>query len=157
MANDVRVVDRGWDKMQSFFKQYSKGKAAAVGIMSSNASADHDGLTNAELGSIMEYGSTDGRIPERSFFRSTLDEQQSRIEQEQSRILKSGLEGKQLEGELLLLGEEVKGKIQDKIRSQPAEWPKLAAATVEKKGGDDRMLIETGQLINSLSAEVRDL
>jgi hypothetical protein len=50
-----------------------------AGIHEAEGSADHDGLTNAELGSIHEFGT--GDIPQRSFIRAWVDENQSLIDE----------------------------------------------------------------------------
>lgn len=58
-------------KLSNFVKQYNENKRIVrIGIMGQKASKVHDsitGLTNAEIGTVHEYGSFKRNIPQRSF------------------------------------------------------------------------------------------
>ena len=50
---------------------------------------------------------------------------------------------------LLRESEELKNKVKDVIQNQTESWTPLAKDTIERKGSD-KMLIETGQLLDSI-------
>ena len=155
MLPKVKVIDRGWAKIKKNLAGLRAGKAAAVGVQGPDADKDHgDGLTNALLATFHEYGG-DPSPPERSFLRSTMSDHASEYQKELDNIGKGFFEGGTVEGNLLLAGEKYKADILEKIRS--GIDPTLANETIERKRGEETPLIDTGQLINSLSVEVRDL
>ena len=156
--NTVKVVDRGWDKIRGKMtsRRYTAGggRAASVGIQGDEAqlaTEEHGGMTNVELGVIHEFGSKDGQHPpERSSIRSTFDQQQKKYQAWLDKVAKAGFDGKEMEGELLLLGEQCRTDIVNKVRSGIP--PPLAEATVAQKGGEATPLIRTGQWLNSFRA-----
>lgn len=92
-------------------------------------------------------------IPERSFLRSTFDSNLSKYKLKLDKIADRSLDGTSLRGELLLFGEGVRTDVIKKIKSGVS--PPLKAATVRRKKGEKTQLIDTGQLLNSISAVVR--
>jgi phage gpG-like protein len=153
MASGVKVIDKGWDKIkkQTTELQKSGGVAASVGIQGSDAGiAREGGLTNVEVGGFQEYGTS--RIPERSFLRSTFDDNQSKYSKGLEKVAKGIFEGGTVKGNLLLLGEQYKGDILKKIKAQIP--PPLSEVTIERKRGEATPLIDTGQLWNSISVDV---
>lgn len=54
---------------------------------------------------------------------------------------------------LKLLGEWGVKEVRDLIHGQPSEWPPLQEATIAAKGSD-KALIDTGELINSITYKV---
>jgi len=151
MARDVRVVDRGWRKLVDNMKRTPQVKVR-VGIQGPEAETDRGGITNAGLASVHEFGSPARGIPERSFMRSTFDEKQKGYQKELDRIAGASLDGAELEGEMLLLGEQYRSDVIDKIRSGIP--PALSEITIARKGGEATPLIDTGQLLSSISVVV---
>jgi len=151
MATKVRVVDRGWRKIADNMKRTPQVKAK-VGIQGPEAETDRGGITNAGLASIHEFGSPARGIPERSFMRSTFDDKQKNYQKELDRIAGSALDGAELEGEMLLLGEQYRADVIDKIRSGIP--PPLSEITIARKGGEATPLIDTGQLLGSISVVI---
>ncbi len=49
------------------------GLRASIGIQDSEAAGDHDGIDNANLGAVHEFGAPSVGIPERSFMRAPFD------------------------------------------------------------------------------------
>jgi len=161
MAKEVVVRDRGWNRIQQMFKKHSKGggRFVSVGIQGSEAElveSDHGGMTNVELGAIQEYGTKDGRIPERPFLRSTFDEKQADYQKEIDNIAKGLFEGGTVDGQLMLLGEKMKGDVVKKVKSGGFEELKQATIDRRKENQGTTPLWATGQLMSSLSAEVVD-
>jgi phage gpG-like protein len=160
-TNTFKIIDRGWNKLKKQSLTLSKGKATAVGFQGSEAEIvdpEHGGLTNVELAAIHEFGTKDGRIPERPMIRQTFDENQSKYEKEMANVARAFYDGKNIDGELLVVGEGVKADVFKKVRGAQFEpWAPLTMAMkalIGKEG--DVPLWDTGQLMNSLTAIVTD-
>jgi len=138
--SEIKFNDK---KIRKLLKQFSEELPTInVGILKDNNSRT-DGRTNAEIGSIHEFGSLDGKIPMRSFLRMPLYE---------------------------WLGKEIKNiqKQKDLNIEEVAEQIGIAAVAVitdafatngfgtwEKcKTKDEDILVDTGQLRDSISYEV---
>lgn len=156
MASDVKVVDKGWEQIKKNLAGLQAGKVASVGVQGENASKDHGGLSNVELYSYHEFGDMagTGHPPERSSLRSTMADKEADYQKELRKIAKGVFEGGTAEGHLLLLGEKYRADVINKIRSGIP--PELAESTIARKKGEATPLITTGQLINSLSAVVKN-
>lgn len=106
--------------------------------------------TVAEIGFWNEFGTV--TIPERSFMRSTVQEEKKAIISLQRKLLKSISQGKMdIVKALGILGEFLSDKITQKIVSlrEPPNKP----ATIKAKGSSNP-LVDTGQLKNSITYEV---
>lgn len=150
----ARVIDRdrGWKAIRREAKR-SGGAHVAVGILE-GAGARNDGeLTNAMLGSVHEYGSPESGIKERSFLRATIDE---RLRDYRKLVKRLGelIVTKKLTTEqaLDMFGMRVVADV--KRRIQAGIDPALAPETIARKGSS-KQLIDTGQLVNSITHEVR--
>jgi hypothetical protein len=153
MAAKVQIRDTG---LRSFLRRARgfSGMKAMVGIQGPAATAARsDGLTNVELASIHEFGAPKAGVPQRSFLRSTFDENRRLYEKELERIAGASLSGAEIEGELRLLGEQYRSDVIDKIHSNIP--PPLSDATIARKGGEATALINTRQMLGSISVVVR--
>lgn len=110
-----------------------------------------DGTPVAEAAALNEFGSEGGLIPERSFLRSTLDENQSRYARALEKAVDRSLDGVPLNVALLPLGQQVVSDVQRKIES--GVGPPNAPSTIAKKGHGDT-LQDTGLLHDSIVARV---
>ncbi len=153
----VKVIDKGWNAIVKELKKVSTGGGlvAAVGIQGADASKDHGGITNAELGAIHEYGSQDGRIPERSHFRSTLIDEESMLTKAMKDVANEVYQGRDPEPELRMAGEMYRGKVLQKIKS--GIEPPLADSTLASGRGTGPPLLDTGQYWNSIITEIASL
>lgn len=153
MARGVKIVDKGYN---AWIKRLRKGAetVVAVGVQNPEAAEAHPNsdLTVGELAAVHEFGS--GLVPSRSFVRSTFDDNRSKYEQALKKsgreILKNRLTN--VEGPLLRVGEVAKKDMVRKIEAGIP--PALSAATAAKKGSD-LPLVDTGTLIDSITAKVR--
>ena len=107
---------------------------------------------NISLGQVAvenEFG-TD-TTPERSFIRSTVDEQNKAWQRYAEKLKDKILDGMAMDRALGIMGLLIQRDIQRKIRSniQPANAP----STIARKGSS-RTLIDTGQLANSIAWEL---
>jgi hypothetical protein len=93
-------------------------------------------------------------IPERSYIRSTHDENAKTKWAEYAAELRHQIVamGMKTDRALGLMGQLIKTSIQAKIRSNIP--PPNAPSTIAAKGGKDKTLINTGQLLNSINYEV---
>jgi hypothetical protein len=128
-----------------------------VGII--NGGKHEEGiLTVAQVALYNEFGTDDGRIPERSFMRSTIKEQRKKIKTMAKKLNESVAKGKRTKKDALgLLGEELVGDIKQKIID--LREPENADSTLRKKdkrggGFSDNPLIDTGQMKDSIIYEV---
>jgi len=153
--------DRGWNKIKKMLSRNVNGKAASVGWQGSEAGQDHDGTTNVELAAVHEFGSKDGKIPERKLMRATLEQHAEKYSKEEAEILKKALEGKDIDGLLLLLGEMFKADMFETVNGhklrQIADWADSTKARKEQQGkSGDPILRDTGQLMDAIGVEVVD-
>lgn len=118
------------------------------------------GKTNGERGNAMvmavhEYGTKDGRIPERRPIRlsmeSNSDKYARRFQQGLDKVLKDEMSA---DTALKSIGEEAAGDV--KITIMNGLTPPLADSTVRaRKDNSDKPLYDTGELVNSITYEVR--
>lgn len=119
---------------------------AAVGIIEAKTERK-DELTNAEVGRIHEFGAPAANIPERSFLRSTVMEKQGEIN---SMLAKA-------EDQIVMKGMNPKTAI-GRVAATAATWVKqkiLSNIPPHTKPAGGKMLVDTGQLVNSVSWELR--
>jgi hypothetical protein len=141
-----------------------KGKHAydADEVLSKGGTSGDMGLTVAAAATVNEYGSEDGRIPERSFMRSTFDENRDRY----AAGIRIGIE-KAIDGSLAgsrpvhggvlevieVVAAVVVGDVQEKIVAGP--FKPNAPYTIRKKGSS-KPLIDTGRMRQSIDYEIRE-
>ena len=153
--NALRDNDRGYERLKREFERMeTKPPMVKVGILgdsTKNQRADGT-LSNVEIGTIHEYGAAG--MPERSFLRSTMEENQAKYRKMMALGLRQmfvlrGVELKAGAERLMdLVGmraaADVKKKITDGIP------PPNAPSTIAAKGSSTP-LVDTGQLLNSIS------
>lgn len=139
------------EKIRGIGKAYVK-----VGVLESAGSADAgDGLTMAELAAIHEYGAPRANIPARSFIRNTfLDSDGAESLKKFMFRTAKGLIQEKLDVQQALnqLGAFAQSMIKNRIKAHIP--PPLKPATVKRKGSSTP-LVDTGQLINSITWEVK--
>jgi len=150
-------VTERWESVLAKVAELGRANVRA-GVVGPKASQVHPdtGLTNAELGLIHELGTRDGRIPERSFVRSTLRDPAIRAEFAalQGRIAAAVMLGRMdRDRGLGLLGAWIAGKIRERIVSHQIR-PEDAPATIAAKGNDVPLIGTTGQLVAAVSWEI---
>lgn len=142
----MRIVerDRGYRSIRERIA-LMKGSYTKVGVQAGGKAKD--GVTDlATVAAANEFG-TD-RIPERSFLRSTMSEEQEKIAAIAAAEAKAILEGrKTVEQSLDLIGLYAASRVQAKIQSHPP--PPNAPATIAKKGSSGT-LIDSGNLMQSI-------
>lgn len=149
----VEVRDRGWKAIRQQFLKTKPRLELTVGVQGTDASQDHDGITNAALAAIHEFGAPAAGIPERSFLRSTISRENKKYLKLLQNAGKNALAKVPAKKSLEILGEIVVADVRKTIDRSIGLKP-LKAATVARKGSS-KPLIDTGQLKGSITAVVK--
>jgi hypothetical protein len=163
VAGGVSDRDRGYARIVGNLDDLGKtgtiedgGPGVYVGIRS-NAGNEPDGAPIVQIGAVHEFGSADGHIPERSYLRSTVDQQRQKYADAIVRILEAATKAPDGRAALRLgltrLGYVAAGDVQRTIVE--LHEPPNAPETIRKKYGQDNPLIDTGHLVQSIDSEVR--
>lgn len=163
MPVEVQDDRRAWDHLLRELAQLRRTKIT-VGVHANDAQRDEGG-SNVQIAAVHEFGG--GKIPERSFLRATVDGDPSilKFAQDQADAVVHGQMTAERAGERI--GILTTDKVKRRIRAGIA--PALKPQTIERKlakgahgAGLASMastpavaLIDTGQLINSITYEVR--
>lgn len=171
----LAVKDKGWKAIASTAKKYAglKGRVAVVGVQANDAGRDEEGPTNVLLATVHEFGSPSKNIPERSFLRWAFNANRKKYEKELERIAALGSEGKDIDGEMMLLAEQFRADIIKRFDSNipPPAQRQLAEVKPTRRGKkkkkreikaeearkNDPTLHDTGQLRDSISAVVKTM
>ena len=147
----VKDDKREQKRLERRIKEMASRPHVAVGILQDEKR--DNGFSLVDLAVVHEYGSKDGRIPCRSFIRSTCDAKRADhtklVTQLQSKIIDGKLGMKQA---LTQFGEVVSKDMVQTINR--GIEPQLAEATVRRKKSS-KALIDTGRLKGSITHEVR--
>jgi hypothetical protein len=157
--------DHGWRALMKLLKDMGHEQTrVVVGVTGTKAAAIHPRskgqLTVVDVAIQNEFGSAGGKIPERSFIRSTTDANVTKYKNGIRRAFRDMLEAAIAHGEvdpkkakgLERLGLQVTGDIKRAISGGIP--PPNAPATIARKGSDTP-LIDTDRLRQSISHEVR--
>lgn len=144
----------GWDELFSAFEE-AEDAVVRVGFLRSEAHQGSD-MTVAKIAAIHEFG-TD-TMPERSFMRSAIDGNKGKIQKTIDTLASKVIDGKMPQKQALgLIGEMIKGLMKQRITAQgpgvKGAWQDISQATKDRKGSS-KILIDTGQMINSISWEI---
>lgn len=156
----VKVVskDRGWKGIvnTAFSINGATVKAGLVGEKAQRIHKDSS-LSNAEIGTIHEFGAPGANIPERSFIRSTFSANQRKYAALAEKLGMAVFQNRgTIRGALEILGATMESDIKATIRAGIP--PPLAQATIDRRSlrKKDREipLIDTREFINSISHTV---
>ncbi len=144
MGVRIQDRDRGYKGMRQRMKQMA-GSYTKVGVQEN--SKDQDGVSDLVLIAASNEFGTD-TIPERSFIRSTFEENRDKLAEISAAEADAIMTGrKDVRTSLQLMGEYHAGQIQAKIHSHPP--PENAPATIKRKGSSGT-LVDTGNLAQSI-------
>lgn len=137
----------------------AKSKAVFVGLPKENAGGQiyGDGRSILDNGAVHEYGTANGKIPERSFLRVPFQVKEKEIGGALVQQFTAIAEGRRSVNEALgRVGIAAVNIIKEAFRTGGfGKWKKLAPATVAAKGSDD-ILEDTRVLRNSITWAVRN-
>ncbi len=151
VRSKVIVRDRGLNKIFAKIKA-ADGLAATIGIQGREADDDRDGITNAHLGAIQEFGvdipALGVSIPERSFLRVPFDQNSEAAVRIVGKRLNAGDSGAQALG---LAAEFLRGRM---VRAIDAGIPPPNAPRTVAAKGSSKPLIASSQLKQSITPKV---
>ena len=130
--------------------QQFKDSVVKAGILAKDGSQNHsEGITVFQIGMIHEFGVPEKNIPRRSFIRAPIEnnikEITKLIENNHKLVSENAMSAKVA---LDRIGIKAQNTIKESFRNN--DWKPLKRATVKRKGSS-RPLIDTGQLIGSIS------
>lgn len=129
----------------------------AAGILAKDgesAKKGTDALTLIQVAVWNEFGTSDERVPERSFIRAWFDEQEPDLRAKLTILMRQVVAGKLTREQALdQMGLYCVGAIQKRMAE--GVGPANAPSTVKAKGSSTP-LVDTGQLRSSISFEVRE-
>ncbi|WP_306308953.1 hypothetical protein [Xylella fastidiosa] len=129
-------------------------RAVVVGIPAAHNARTEDGIGSAGLLAVHELGAPERGIPERSVVRRSISEHQDKYVALHRQHLRAVLrDAMTVETALNLLGTVAAGDVKATIRH--ADLPPLRQQTIQRKGSS-APLIDTGQMLQSITYEVRD-
>ncbi len=130
--------------------QQFKDSVVKAGILAKDGSNNHsEGITVFQIGMIHEFGAPEKNIPRRSFIRvpieNNIKEITKLIENNHRLVSENSMSA---EVALDRIGIKAQNTIKESFRKN--DWKPNSRATVKRKGSS-RPLIDTGQLIGSIS------
>jgi hypothetical protein len=144
----IRDTDKGYQKVVAQVGALSSPIGVKVGVLEDKPY--DDGMTTADVALIHEYGL--GDVPERSFLRAWVDENQQAIEARLKREVEGALFGKQTAQQAMeRFGLWAVGEVKKRIIA--GIGPALAAETIARKGSSTP-LVDTGQFLSSITHQV---
>ena len=164
----IRERDFGFKKIMREVRKLAAEKRphVKIGVMGPKASEKKQvktdgaksstlsGLTNVEVATFHEFGGEGGRPPERSFLRSTMTENASSYVELANKIKDEIFSAKMTsEKGLAIIGMKIVSDVKKNIRA--GIKPDLAQSTINAKGSSTP-LIDTGQMLNSITYAVDD-
>ena len=151
-VNKTIDIDRGEKEILRQVEAMKKKPFVKIGILGNAGNHKETGTPVVLYAGANEFGTRDGRVPERSFMRSTMDQENRRLSRETEKLVSQIAQGRQnVMSVLKILGLSIQAKIRKKITtlSSPPNRP----STIAKKGSSNP-LIDTGQLRSSINFEV---
>lgn len=165
--------DSGLARFFATTKALKNGAHVKVGVLEGSAKGSEKrdgGLSNAELAAVHEFGTADGRIPERSFLRSTFGANHAKYIENLKTLIVKIVEGQMsLEQAFNILGARIASDIQKRITAgdpiPPPNTPETIARKVNKGkwnkrkkngglndfAGTVRTLVDTGRMVASIT------
>lgn len=170
----LKVADKGWKQIKALALQVKQhhNKAKAGVLAPSHHDAEHHGhggaphgkktherhgdLTNVEIALIHEFGSPAMGIPERSFVRSSFRNHRPEYIGMLKKMMPAVYRNKLSVNKMLaVVGAVMASDMKRGITDGAGIPPPLKAETIAAKGSD-RPLIDSGQLVNSITWAVQE-
>jgi len=156
----VREIDRGFDKLGHVLKAIrDQGAYVKAGVIGAKAEEEHGEvngkpITNTQLAAIHEFGAPSANIPERSFIRATFEANKPKYMSQLRNVVRGVYEGRgTIEAGLKLIGLQIENDMKRRVTTGDGIPPPLKQETIDRKGSS-RPLVDTGQLVNSISSAV---
>lgn len=153
MSVSQRIIDHGYDAFikahKSVFTKVGFPEGAKLGRPSKNEEASVTDISELTIiAAVHEFGAPSRNISERSFMRSSLDENIQGLQAFKKEQYILFVQGKiTLQQAMSRIGEWAKAKMQEKIRT--GEFTPLTQQTIDRKGSS-KPLIDTSLMLNSI-------
>lgn len=161
MAKKPYVKDFGFAQEIIKFRKLAQENEVVIGVTGDKALEDVDAdMRVVDIAAVHEFGTINGRVPERSFIRAGVDENISKIQKDVVTVTEMVADGRLTSEQALdAVGQRAVGYVRARI--QKGIKPDLKPATKREKAkdggtGKSTPLIRTGRLINSLTHVVRE-
>lgn len=130
----------------------SDGLLVKVGLPKGSGTHGPSGLPVVQLGAIHEFGSADGRIPERPFLRGTMKKKKREHDAIIQKLARSVIRGGESPRDALTkLGMVASASVQEQIADGVP--PPNAPSTIRRKGSS-KPLVDTGALRQAITFQV---
>ena len=152
MSVEIQFTDH-WRDLEKMAKRHDPH--VRVGVLGSKGgNAEHSsGITMVELAAIHEFGSPKNNIPQRSWIRSTFDDNAA-LAAFSVKIVAALLNGKiELDRALDMIGAFAATEIKKNVTQGEHIAPPLQPETIRRKKST-RPLVDTGRMINAVTWEV---
>lgn len=151
----MKIDLSGEDALKKQLEEMAKEVKNMPNIKAGVPEGDYpDGTPLRTVGFVNEFGSEVNHIPERSFLRSTLNENKDEYVKMLGTALNMYLNSNmKLEDALGIVGLKLENDIKDKIRD--LDTPPNAPETIARKKSDSP-LVDTGLLMSSIMYEIGD-
>lgn len=145
--------DMGFEAVFKQLRELGGNPSVYVGVRGQAAQEKPEGsdATVVEYAAFNEFGTKN--VPQRSFLRSTADENQRKYGDLLAKAVVETVDGKPLRQAFGKVGEVAVGDVQQKIRNLAT--PPNAPSTIKKKGSSNP-LIDSGRLRQSIDWEVHN-
>ena len=145
-----QVIDRGWDRIVADLRKAGHSFTKVGFPVEGSTSGRYPMQKVVTIAMTHEFGYPPKNIPERSFLRKSIDENQEKISTMQVAAIRAVVDGiKTVRKALFDIGEEAKQMVVQKIVQGDSEWKELKQRTIDKKGFD-HILVETGQMRDTI-------
>lgn len=158
MAGSYKIDDTIWRRIMRFAAsrtpeaQESHVKVGVIASQGGSAQHSDSGLSVLEIAAVHEFGAPSVGIPERSFIRRTFANKSAEMAKICGQLAAQFLAGLPLEKALGKLGLWGQNAVKQTITKDGVP-PPLKPATIKRKGSS-RPLVDTGQLLNSITFKV---
>lgn len=155
LTAQTQRIDKGMQKYKERLETLRLHNKLAVraGVLGGTTRDDTD-LTNAQIASIHEYGL--GKVPARPFIRPPFDKNHKTYVDMLAKGLRKAMRNlnpRAFPMLLELIGQKMVADIKNYVTQGTGVPPPLSPATIKRKGSS-RPLVDTGQLLNSVTYQV---
>lgn len=150
---EITIKDTGWSIIEDLNDLDGELQAGVL-----DGTADHDGISTAELALIHEDGAPRANIPARPFMRPTFDQHADSYGDKLERVVMRTVKGAPGGPQLAKLADEMAADMRKTILRGEAGGPPLRPVGDSEAAARRRGLIplvDTGQLVESLQGQVK--
>lgn len=152
MPPNVKDVDRGYKAFQRNMVRFIRKPNVTVGIQATEAAQTRGfGETNVTIAAVHEFGSRDGRIPQRSFIRASVDRERALLNRMLDTAVRRIAESGDARRHLGLVGERARAEMVRTIDNSIGLAPLTPAGIRSKVRPSTTPLLDTGQLKGAIT------